>query len=319
MTEKVVSLKKKVNLDMSSITPFLGIIFTFILFAILTGGTSLSASNLEVIVNQAFVFALMGVGGMFVFAHGGLDFSIGSCMGMCSYIISLFILNGYSSIWALIASVAFGALSGFLVGAASEFLGLTPFIASLCFSYIWRGVVQVILGYNNYPMPGEFCATYNNWILKVVVLVVVFVVGIFLFNRTKLGKYQKAIGGNQVVAQLSGVATKRYVILSHMIFGICVGLASIFSVARAAQVYPASGQGYDMDVLVACVLGGMPLSGGNSCRMVSVLIGAVTVAALDNGLTLVGVDPNLVDGITGIIFIIVVALSYKRSRGQIIK
>lgn len=319
MTEKVVSLKKKANLNMSSVTPFLGIIFTFILFAILTGGASLSLSNLEVIVNQAFVFALMGVGGMFVFAHGGLDFSIGSCMGMCSYVISIFMLNNQSSLLALVASVLFGAFSGFLVGATSEFLGLTPFIASLCFSYIWRGAVQLILGYNNYPMPGEFCAVYNNWLLKVVVLAIVFTIGAFLFNRTKLGKYQKAIGGNRVVAQLSGVATKRYVILSHVIFGICVGLASIFSVARAAQVYPASGQGYDMDVLVACVLGGMPLSGGNACRMVSVLIGAVTVAALDNGLTLIGINPNLVDGITGIIFIIVVSLSYKRSRGQIIQ
>lgn len=318
MTEKVKGLKSRTKLELSSVTPFLGIVFTFVLFAVLTGGTSLGKGNLEAIVNQAFAFALMGVGGMFVFAHGGLDFSIGSCMGMCSYIISVFLLKGQSPLLALAASMAFGALSGFLVGAVSEFLGLSSFISSLCFSYIWRGVVQVILGYNNYPMPAEFCAAYNNWTLKVLVLLVVFVVGTYLFNRTKFGKYQKAIGGSPVVAQLSGINTKRYVILSHMFLGLCTGLASIFSVARAAQVYPASGQGYDMDVLVACVLGGMPLSGGNACRMASVLIGSLTVAALDNGLTLVGVNPNLIDGITGAIFIVVVSLSYKRSRGQII-
>ena len=73
-----------------------------------------------------------------------------------------------------------------------------------------------------------------------------------------------------------------------------------------------------MDVLVACVLGGMPLGGGAGCKVRSALIGAITVAALANGLTLVGINPNLADGVTGVIFIAVVAVSYKRKKGAIV-
>lgn len=319
MAEKLGLRQSGRRLSLSSITPVLGILSVFAVFSLLTKGKILYASNLEVIINQAFSFCILGVGGMFVYAHGGLDFSIGSCMGMCSWLISVVILAGKSPILALLAAVSFGAFSGLLVGSASELLGLTPFIASLCFSYIWRGIVQLILGYDNIYMPAEFCADYNNWTLKLIVLIVIFVIGWFLFNHTRMGRYQKAIGGSVVVSQLSGVNTKWYVIVSHMIMGICVGIASLFSVARAAQVYPASGQGYDMDVLVACVLGGMPLGGGNGCKMRSVILGALIVAALTNGLTLVGVKPTIIDGITGIIFIGVVSVSYKRNRGEIIK
>lgn len=319
MAEKIALRRNGKHLSLSSITPVLGIILVFVVFSLLTKGKILHSSNLEVIVNQAFSFCIIGVGGLFVYAHGGLDFSIGSCMGMCSWLISVVILAGKSPILALLAAVAFGAFSGLLVGATSEFLGLTPFIASLCFSYIWRGVVQLILGYDNIYMPADFCTAYNNWTLKIIVLAAIFLLGYLLFNHTRIGKYQKAIGGSVVVSQLSGVNTKWYVICSHVIMGICVGIASLFSVARAAQVYPASGQGYDMDVLVACVLGGMPLGGGSGCKMRSVLLGALTVAALTNGLTLIGVRPTIIDGITGIIFIAVVSVSYKRGRGEIIK
>lgn len=312
-------LKTKRRLKLSSFTPLLGIVFVFVLFSLLTGGRLMALSNLEVIINQAFTVCIMGVGGMFVYSHGGFDFSVGSCLGMCSLTVSTIILSGGSPLLALLSGVAFGAFSGFLVGVVTEYLRLTSFIASLCFSYIWRGLLQVIMGYDIQYMPADFCATFNSWYLKAAVLVAVFLIGAFLFNRTRLGKFQKAIGGSEIVSQLSGVPTRKYVILSHMIMGICVGIAAMFSVARAAQVYPLSGQGTDMDVMVAAVLGGMPLGGGAGCRMSSVIIGALTVAALTNGLTIVGVNPNAVDGITGVIFIAVVAISYRRTKGQIIR
>ncbi|MCI9133101.1 MAG: ABC transporter permease [Lachnospiraceae bacterium] len=308
------------QIDISSITPILGLIFVFILFAILTKGSNFRTSNLEVIVSQAFIYCVIGVGAMFVYSYGGFDFNIGSTMGICSIIISALVVKNPNAILpALLLSCLFGLFSGFLVGAVTQYLGLSSFIASLCFSYIWRGMCQVILGYSQLAMPAEFCSKLNGSMLKVIVLVVMFVAGTFFLNRTRLGKYQKAIGGNPVVSDLSGVNVKKYVIAAHMVLGLCAGIAALFSVARAAQVYPQSGNGYDMNVLIACVLGGLPLGGGNGCKMRSVFVGAITVAVLTNGLTLVGVDPNIIDGIKGAIFIVVVTMSYRRERGVEIK
>ena len=221
---------------MQTATPLLGVVFVFALFTILTNGKILSASNLEVIINQAFSVCLIGDGAIFVFAHGGFDFSVGSCLGVCSLLIAKLLLAGYSPIVALLASMLFGAFSGLCVGAVSEYLGLVPFIASLCFNYIWRGVLQMQLGVENINIPVELCAALNNWWLKLAVLLAVFIIGSFLYNRSRVGKYQMAIGGSTVVAWLSGVHSKYYVILSHVICGVCVGIAALFCVARSARI-----------------------------------------------------------------------------------
>ena len=151
------------------------------------------------------------------------------------------------------------------------------------------------------------------------VLFLVFCLGWYLFNRTKLGKYQKAIGGNETVAALSGVNTRRYIILSHVILGICASIAAVFSVARSGAVAANSGAGLELDVLVALVLGGMPLSGGSRARIRAAVIGALTVTALQNGLTLVGVEASIVEGITGVLFIVCVAFTFVRKPGDIVK
>ena len=80
-----------------------------------------------------------------------------------------------------------------------------------------------------------------------------------------------------------------------------------------------SGAGLELDVLVALVLGGMPLSGGNRSRMRAAVIGALTVTVLQNGLTLVEVDAAIVEGITGILFIVCVAFTFVRKPGDIVK
>lgn len=236
---------------LSAALPLLGLVFVIVLFSALTGGQMLQMKNLSIIINQAFTVCLIAIGGIFVYAHGGMDFSISGLVCLNCVVTGIMLQNGISPVLAVLAAV--------------------------------------------------------------------FLLGWYLFNRTKVGKYQKAIGGNETVAALSGVNTRKYIILSHILLGLCASVASIFSVAKSGAVAANSGAGLELDVLVALVLGGMPLSGGCRARIRAAVLGALTVTALQNGLTLVGVDASIVEGITGVLFIVCVAFTFVRKPGDIVK
>lgn len=305
---------------LSAILPLLGLLFVIVLFSALTGGQMLQFKNLSMIINQAFTVCMIAVGGIFVYAHGGMDFSISGLVCLDCVMVGTMLQMRISPVLAVIAVLAVGILSGVLVGAASVYLRIPVFLASLAVQYILKGIGESsVAGKVTIYIPGYFSKFFNNWTFRVAVLIAVFLVGWYLFNRTKLGKYQKAMGGNGTVAALSGVHTQRYIIISHVILGICASLAAVFSVAKSGAVAANSGAGLELDVLVALVLGGMPLSGGNRSRMRAAVIGALTVTALQNGLTLVGVDAAIVEGITGILFIVCVAFTFVRKPGDIVK
>lgn len=301
-----------------TVAPLLGVIFVVALFSILTGGKLLVPSNLEVITSQAFFTMLAGIGAMFVYSHGGIDLSIGSLQGMCTLVVVLLLRAGCPWLPALLASIGVGLLSGFLTGGLSVWLGISVFITSLCMNFIMRGIVQTVTATAMMYVPPEF-VSIDNWGLKAATLVVVLLIGILVFNYTRVGKYEKALGGNARAAELAGVNVRKYRILAHMILGATVGVVGFFAAARAGCVYPASGSGFEMDVLIALVLGGLSLAGGASSKMRCAVIGALTIAVMANGFILLGTPQNAIEGIKGAIFIVVVAVSYERTRGKVIK
>lgn len=308
--------RKKFNVR--TVAPLLGVIFVVALFSILSGGKLLIPSNLEVITSQAFFTMLAGIGAMFVYSHGGIDLSIGSLQGMCTLVVVLLLRAGCPWLLALVASIGVGLLSGFLTGGLSVWLGISVFITSLCMNFIMRGIVQTVTATAMMYVPPEF-VSIDNWGLKAVTLAAVLLIGVLVFNYTRVGKYEKALGGNARAAELAGVNVRKYRILAHMILGATVGVVGFFAAARAGCVYPASGSGFEMDVLIALVLGGLSLAGGASSKMRCAVIGALTIAVMANGFVLLGTPQNAIEGIKGAIFIVVVAVSYERTRGKVIK
>lgn len=309
--------KKREKLNVRSISSVLGLIFTILLFLVWTRGSIARVSNLEVIVNQAYNIILIGVGAIFVFAYGGLDFSFGALIAACTLVITLLTRAGYPFWIAILASVLLGAFSGYLIGALSQYLRIPVFIVSLSFEYIWRGVTELGCATSLLYAPSEFTSLFNSWGIRIPVLLVFFVVFYLLYNKTRIGKYLRAAGGNMTAASLSGVKVSRYAILAHVFAGICVGATAVFSLARATCAIATTGNGLEMDVLIGLVLGGMAMGGGAGCKFSSILIGAFTQAILSNGLILVGMNQYWVEGISGAIFIVVVALSLKRAgRGK---
>ena len=308
------TLEKKAphKLNVSTFAPLFGLLFVLLLFILWTGGSIIRPSNLEVILNQAYNTILVGFGAIFVFAYGGLDFSFGALLGACAMLLAHLTRAGVPTALAVLVSMLVGMLSGLMIGAASGYLKIPVFIVTLSFEYIWRGIAEFGCSTSLIYAPSEFTSAFNRWSIKLPVLFLMGAVFLFLFNKTRIGKNLRAIGGNPLASRLSGVNVPRYIVLAHLFAGLCVGITAIFSLARATTAIATTGTGFEMDVLIGLVLGGMALGGGAGVKFPCIFIGAFTQAVLSNGLILVGMNQYLVEGITGGIFIVVVALSFKR-------
>jgi ribose transport system permease protein len=308
--------RKKV---MSEILPFGGLIFIFIFFLIVTGGKIVSPSNLENLINQSFTIAVVSVGAAFVYAHGGIDFSIGAVSGVAQLVMGLILTQtGLPFGVALLGSILVGLISSAIVGGVSMTLGVPVFIASLCMRTIAIGILSTVLSNSEIVIPYTEYRFMNSTPLKAVILVIVILLGIYLFEYTRIGKSEKAIGENILTTSQSGIKTNKLMFLGYLFLGLCVGLVSIFSLFRTGVITAQAGNGLEFNVMLAIVLGGFPMTGGDASKIRSVIIGAITITLLTNGLIIWGLDPGIVNGIKGVLFLIIVGLSYDRSKGNLI-
>ena len=150
------------------------------------------------------------------------------------------------------------------------------------------------------------------------VLIALILIGYVLYNYTGFGKSLKAIGGSPVVARISGIKVEKVTYLAYILIGVMIGISALFTVARSGAVDPSVGSSMNLNVMIAIVLGGFPLSGGANARFSAPLIGALMVTVLTNGLAMMGQANALGYGIKGLLFIIVVALTYEKSKGKLI-
>jgi ribose transport system permease protein len=274
---------------------------------------------LENLINQSFAIAIISIGAAFVYAHGGIDFSIGAVSGVAQLVTGLILTKtGLPFPVAILSSILVGVLASSIVGSVSMLLNVPVFIASLCMRTIAVGILATVLSNSEIVLPYTDFQFMNGTALKGVILIIMVALGTYLFEYTRIGKSEKAIGENILTASQAGIKSKKMTVLSYLFLGTCVGIASLFLLFRTGIITAQSGNGLEFNAMIAIVLGGFPMSGGDASKIRSVIIGAVTITLLTNGLILWGVDPGIVNGLKGVLFLIIVALSYDRSKGKLI-
>ena len=303
---------------MQMIIPYLGIIIMIIVFQILGEGKLLTKGNLNSILNQSIYVAIMAFGAVFVYGHGGMDQSYGGVIGF-SVLISILVANTGAPVIIVFLSNILAALVWFILnGVVSIYLQVSPFITSLCIMYMCRGILNTVCASQKYNIP-VYLYEYDNQIFKVCMLIGVFVICYLLFEKSSIGKANKAIGGNPVAARQGGVVVEKTRMIAYSISGVTVGIAGFILMARAGSVSTSTGQGLEMNVITALVLGGVPLSGGSRVKMTGALIGSFSVILLRNGLIILGVNERVIEGIQGVVLLILVFLTYVKSKDGILK
>lgn len=294
--------------------PLSGLVVLILIFTFTTNGLFLRWNNIQSLIMQASITLVAAVGTTFVMAHNNLDFSLGGACALSS--VLAYLITGGALIPFFIMCVVFGVLCG-LLSAVIHIKGRVPaFMAGLAIMFAGRGLVQSVNATRSMFMLDAIVLN-QVWII-LCVIVVVFVAGYILFNYTKLGKYQKLIGANPKAANLSGINVEKFKTLAFIVSGTTLGIAACLTAIRSAGVNANTGLNLEIDVLLALSLGGISMAGGSATRIRSALIGVAIFFILNNGLTLWGVRPDLVDIVRAAFFLLTVTVSIDRSKFALI-
>lgn len=264
-----------------------------VLFAFLTP-KFLTVANLLNVARQASINVVLAAGMTFVILTRGIDLAVGSVLGLCAVVgLQLSLLDTWS--WAAVpASLAAGILTGALTGSAVAYAGLPPFIITLGTYTALRGAAYLLAGgttvINNdlgFAWIGNDYLGPVPWLVLLAATVVL--VSGFVLRRTVFGRDVYAVGGNPEAARLAGINEGAILVGVYTICGACAALGGVMS---ASRLYSANGQlgtGYELDAIAAVILGGTSFSGGLG-GVLGTLYGALVIAVLNNGLTLLNVS-----------------------------
>ena len=275
---------------------------------------------MDTLITDVIVTALLSVGAVFVYALGNIDISTGNQVGLYATLMVTLQQQTGSLIWGILLSLAIAVVIAIINAATGELLHIYAIIPSVVIMFILSGLSTIIystLGRRSISLYNYDYSIFKEPWLMVAVLAVETLLVAFMFNDTRLGKYTKAIGANAVVARQSGANIIRCKIMAYVVMGVCTVAASLFQMGYTGSASDSTGTGFELNVMIALILGGMPLSGGMRSRVSSALIGAVTFSLLNVGLPLIGVPVNLTFMIKALIFIIVVLITCRKRSGVI--
>jgi ribose transport system permease protein len=287
----------------------IGLLLVMIIFWILSP-YFMTVSNLLNIAEQTSINAIIAVGMTFVIITAGIDLSVGSIVALSGVALADMLQAGHAGPLAIAVGLMVGALCGLVNGSLISYGKLPPFIATLGMMSVARGAAlfytdgRPISGFN---ADFRFLATGEVLSIPVPVVLMLFLYGIayLVLNRTKLGRYAYAIGGNEEAANLSGINTKLVKTIVYGLCGLLSGLAAVVLTARLNSAQPIAGMMYELDAIAAVVIGGTSLMGGEG-KISGTLIGAFIMGVLRNGLNLLGISSFTQQIIIGSVIILAV-------------
>jgi ribose transport system permease protein len=296
--------------------PYIGLIAILIIFTILTSGQIIRLRNIKLIFNQAIVLMIGCLGVCFVMTQGSLDLSQGSMLGFIVAISAT--VAAVNPALTLPAAIITGIIMGGINGALFAYFKIPSFIVTLCMLFILRGLTVIVTKSGSLPIPFSMY-DLDTFGLKIVILLVVISATIYGFNFTRIGKYSKAIGAGERAARHSGVSVERMKLIVFIIAGVLCGICGFLNLIRTGAADSKTGLLFEIDILTALVVGGLPLTGGSNVRIQSAIIGALILSILTNGMILIGLKAELQQAVKGIIFLVAVYLSFERENVAIIK
>ena len=287
----------------------------FVLFTIVLNNKGFATpQNLLNILRQTAMISVMAVGGTFVIGAGQIDLTVGSNAAMSAMIAAMTLQATNSIFLALVLALGFGVLVGVVNGLLVTRLGLPSFLATLGMMQAVRGLAMWVTDTAAVPISNKtfntvFGTGYVGPVSVLIIWTVIFYIfGYILFNKTRFGKYALAIGGNETSAIYSGIKTKMIKLYIFMFSGAMSAFAGIMYAGRMQSGRYSFGDGDEMSVIAAVVLGGASMAGGTG-SMIGALVGSILMGVISNALVLGGLSSAQQQIVNGLIIIAAVALS----------
>ncbi|MDH4240190.1 MAG: ABC transporter permease [Phycisphaerae bacterium] len=283
---------------------------------------------------NAAAIGIVALGMTFIMIGGGFDLSVASTIVVCSVVLVM------SMDWlspqgaavaipvALLLTVLVGVILGAINGTLIAYIGVNPFVVTLCTMLIFRGIAQILTGggqtqqVHDILLRRRFDWFYDAGLplwggvgipMPILIFLVVFAVGIYLLRFTRFGHYVYAIGGNEEAAWLAGVNTHRIKALTYVLCGFTCAIAAVIFVAKTETAGAESHMGKELVVIASVIVGGTPLGGGSG-GLTATVIGLLLLRVIDNLLTQFNIGPEYRPVVTGLIILVVVTVDVLAKR-----
>lgn len=286
----------------------------------------LNSRTLVQLAKDTSFIAIMAVGATFVIICGGIDLSVGAIYALASVMGALVFHkfgpeiapNGDPSMMGVLlgvgACVGVATLCGLVNGAMIVALNVHPFIITLGTMAIFRGIAFVA---TNGQSVGGFPEQFRNlvrWevgnglsVIPLAVMVIIMILGGIYLSRLAAGRRIYAVGGNELASRYSGVRVPRVKLSVYIISGLTAGIAALLALGYYGSASSGDGQGYELNVIAAAVVGGASLSGGKGSAF-GALLGALILQMISTGIVILGINQNYSQIIIGAVVIVAVIL-----------
>ena len=307
--------------------PAIGLVALCIAGTLLNPGFATWDNAMNVLTRTAFI-GIISVGMCFVIIGGGIDLSVGSMAALIAgsvilamnalapLIASPVVVVVVGALFALVLGAAFGLAHGLLITKGR----IEPFIVTLGTLGIFRAYLTYLANGGAITLGDKVSDVYSpvyygSWLavpVPIWVFAAVALVGGLVLNRTRYGRYVKAIGSNEQVARYAAVDVDRVKILTYVLLGVCVGVATLLYIPRLGSASPTTGLLWELEAIAAVIVGGTALKGGDG-RIAGTVIGAILLSVISNILNLTSIiSVYLNAAVQGVVIIIVAFLQRGR-------
>ncbi len=320
-SEIVAKREKSLGYYVGLMGPFLAIIVFSIIMAALAPRFFLP-QNMINIFYSASIFIIMAVGMTFVITGAGIDLSVGSQLALTGVLMCFIVkFTNIPPILAIPIGLAIGTLLGTINGLIIVKLRLPEFIATLATMIGYRGIVLILAGgFSITRFPTEFIfigryRLFDVFPIAILLAILVVIVGYIMYRYAKFGRYTAAMGGDKEAAVLAGINVDKYKILNFALMGFLAALASLITIGRLDAFHATYGIYMEIDVIAAVIIGGTALYGGVG-RIWGSFAGAVLMAMVTNGVTILRLPYFYQYVAVAAVIIISVALYTMRAKRQ---
>lgn len=271
-----------------------------------------SLSNFRAVAVGMTPTAIIVIGMAILLVSGGFDLSVGSVMALSSTVVAMLLLTGMPIFTAVLCGLLMGGVIGIANGLLVTSFGINPLIATLGTMSIARGIALVLTeGFSVSSLPSSFAwigkASFSGFPVIVIITIVLVLLFDLAVRHTRFFRQVYFIGANEKAAMLSGIHVNRVRIILYALTGVLAALAGVLLASRLMSGTPTAGNGIELQVLAAAVIGGASLRGGEG-TILGAFLGVVFVALINNSMTMLAVSIYWQMIVIGSVLIIAVAL-----------
>lgn len=287
-----------------------------------TSSFFLSYYNIISLLLAVAIQGIIAIGMTILFTAGDFDLSVGSTLALSGAVVAMCIKAGIPVFFSLIIALTVGGLVGLVNGLIVSKIGINPFITTLGMMKLIRGLVLILTGGNNISsLPKSFTFLGQGYTLgiqnPIIISLILVIIADILLRKSQFFRQNYFIGGNATAAMFSGINVDKMRIINFVITGVLAAVGGILMTARFGAATVTAGEGLELQVVAAAIIGGASLSGGEG-TVIGSFLGAFLMVLIINSLNLIGVDvywQTFVQG--GILLIAVIIDQFGKSRSEL--